>query len=487
MPAATRLPIVLAAALAAASAVLVFGLIGRVELTFDEAYYTLWSRYLTWGYYDHPPMVAVWIRASTALFGGSEFGVRALGAAAFALVPGLVGVMAARLYDSPRVGAYAALVWLGMPLSAGAALVTPDAPLTFFSALTLMGLIEVYRGCGLGWLIVGAALGLALQSKFTALFLGAGVGLALFWVPSLRKELRNPAPYAAAGLSVAIFAPFLVWNSAHGWATFVKQFGRVPGRGVAVGYVAEFLAAQFALANPLLMIAGISIFRRMSPPEDERRRLLLAFLSPAIGYFLVHSLHDRVQGNWTAPLYPALAIVAGEAAARGPGWARRLGSFGIPLGLTVIAFGYLHIATDWPALGPEDPLARIGGWRELARQVDVEAKRENAAFILARGYAATSLLTYYGDGVTPVIQSGEPERWIFAPAPDSSWLTRPGLAIGEADRGEESDLKGKFRVVERVGVLTRRQRGTDVGAFELFRVAEPIGDSLIFAPTPKLR
>src|SRR6478752_1651969 len=31
-------------------------------LTFDEAYYWMWSQHLALGYYDHPPMVAVVIR-----------------------------------------------------------------------------------------------------------------------------------------------------------------------------------------------------------------------------------------------------------------------------------------------------------------------------------------------------------------------------------------------------------------------------------------
>ena len=126
-------PIIAAVLLSAASAIAVFFLIGRVELTFDEAYYALWSQNLSFGYFDHPPMVALWIRASTSLFGTSEFGVRALGVGLFALAPALVGVGAARLYRSARVGAYAALAWISLPLSAGAALVTPDAPLTLFS------------------------------------------------------------------------------------------------------------------------------------------------------------------------------------------------------------------------------------------------------------------------------------------------------------------------------------------------------------------
>ncbi len=46
-----------------------------LELHFDEAYYWLYSRNLDWGYFDHPPLVAVLIFAGTKLFGG-YLGVR---------------------------------------------------------------------------------------------------------------------------------------------------------------------------------------------------------------------------------------------------------------------------------------------------------------------------------------------------------------------------------------------------------------------------
>src|SRR5437763_9578145 len=45
-------------------------------LTFDEAYYWMWSRHLAGGYYDHPPMVAFVIRAGTLIAGDTELGVR---------------------------------------------------------------------------------------------------------------------------------------------------------------------------------------------------------------------------------------------------------------------------------------------------------------------------------------------------------------------------------------------------------------------------
>src|SRR5271154_4052468 len=89
---------------------------GRLELTFDEAYYTLWSRSLSFGYLDHPPMVALLIRASTALFGGSELGVRALSLLLVGALPGLIAFIAWRLFRSNEIAALAVLMWIAMPL-----------------------------------------------------------------------------------------------------------------------------------------------------------------------------------------------------------------------------------------------------------------------------------------------------------------------------------------------------------------------------------
>lgn len=40
----------------------------------DEAYYWVYSQYLDWGYFDHPPMIAWLIKLGTSLFAG-ELGV----------------------------------------------------------------------------------------------------------------------------------------------------------------------------------------------------------------------------------------------------------------------------------------------------------------------------------------------------------------------------------------------------------------------------
>ena len=65
-------------------------LLGTTDLSFDEAHYWMWSDRLAPAYFSKGPGVAFAIRASTALFGDSEFGVRfwspILGAATCLLV-----------------------------------------------------------------------------------------------------------------------------------------------------------------------------------------------------------------------------------------------------------------------------------------------------------------------------------------------------------------------------------------------------------------
>src|SRR3979411_3309638 len=45
-------------------------------ITFDEAYYWMWSKHLAGGYYHHPPGVAVGVRRGRRIAGRTEFGVR---------------------------------------------------------------------------------------------------------------------------------------------------------------------------------------------------------------------------------------------------------------------------------------------------------------------------------------------------------------------------------------------------------------------------
>src|SRR5688572_28895169 len=78
-------------------------------LTFDEAYYWMWSKHLAGGYYDHPPMVAVVIRLGTLIAGDTELGVRLVSVLLTLPMSWAVYRSAELLFGGSRIASSAAL------------------------------------------------------------------------------------------------------------------------------------------------------------------------------------------------------------------------------------------------------------------------------------------------------------------------------------------------------------------------------------------
>ena len=118
-----------------------------LPLSPDEAYYWVWSRALAPGYADHPPMVALWIRAGTWVAGDCALGVRLLGPLSAALGSALLWDTAERLLPARNAGIWAVLLLNSMLLAgAGAIIVTPDSPLLFFWTCALWAMARLIAG-----------------------------------------------------------------------------------------------------------------------------------------------------------------------------------------------------------------------------------------------------------------------------------------------------------------------------------------------------
>src|ERR1700682_5167321 len=79
-------------------------------ITFDEAYYWMWSKHLAGGYYDHPPMVALVIRLGTMLAGDTELGGRLVSMLLEVPMSWAVYRATAILFGSERVAATATIL-----------------------------------------------------------------------------------------------------------------------------------------------------------------------------------------------------------------------------------------------------------------------------------------------------------------------------------------------------------------------------------------
>jgi 4-amino-4-deoxy-L-arabinose transferase-like glycosyltransferase len=436
----------------------------------DETYYWVWSHALAAGYLDHPPMVALWIRAGTILAGQTALGVRLLGPLAAFVASWMLFDAGRVLFPGTKAGVTAVLLLNAtLLLGVGTVIMTPDSPLLFFWAATLWAVAHLAAGGpGRWWLAAGVFGGLALDSKYTALFLWLGIGLWVLLVPAVRPWLRRWQPWAACAIGFLLFAPVLAWNEAHGWVGFIKQGGRVkdwhPSR--ALGFLGELIGGQIGLATPLvwaLCMAGLWVAGWRAVQRRQATWSLLAALSvPPALVFLQHVSGDRVQGNWPAIIYPALTIAAGALTVRRP---FLIGAVG--LGFAITALAYVQATTGLIPLPPRlDPIAmRLAGWDGLARQTQVFRDATGAAYVAADGYALASELAWWMPDGIPVV--GTDERWRLTTLPVMQIAGKPGLLIRDARRTDAPD-SAIWAEAERIGTLTRtRMPGGD---FAVYRV-----------------
>ncbi len=351
---------------------------------------------------------------------------------------------------------------------------TPDMPSTVTAAAFLFCLVRLQEsGEGRWWLWAGVAAGLSLLSKYSAFFLIAG---AFFWMllsPRARqtKWLKTIRPWAGAALALLVFLPNLYWQTTHDWETFAFQFSRVLGHQITARFIFEFLAAQLGLASPFLFVLGAMGLVQARRDSDLFLPAMLTW--PALAYFFVHALHDRVQGNWPAFLYPAFAILAVSAFGE-TGWRKWCARLAAPTAALFLVVTYTQALTGVIPLGARDPLARLlgGGFRPVADGVARAARGAGAQAILTTDYETTAWLRFYEPGLK-VVQMGELYRYPAAP------MAAPGLTrllyLVEKKRDQNPQVRKSFSEVSLATELAVTRDGRELSRYEIYLADAPKG------------
>ncbi|HXS07456.1 MAG TPA: glycosyltransferase family 39 protein [Rhizomicrobium sp.] len=447
---------------------------GLLPLSADEAYYWLWSKYPAAGYYDHPPAIAFLIRLGTSLFGDTEFGVR-FGGVLLSILASLFVWQAGReiLKDETRAALAALLFNLTLMIGVEMLALTPDTPSIAATAAFLFCLAKLQSsGKGHWWLWAGLAAGLGLLSKYSGLFVGAG---ALFWLfvsPRARGWLTGFWPWVGGALALAIFLPNLWWQSQHHWMTFAFQFGRVTNGHLTLRFLFEFLGAELGLATPFIFVlAALGAWHARA--RDDDRFLLLALIAPALVYFLIHALHDRVQGNWPCFLFPMLAILAADAFApdASSNWRRWCSLLAMPVAGLALLLAYAQAATGVVPM-KHDPLARLLGigMKDVGLKIQAEAQRENARAVVTGDYETTAWLRFYAPTLA-VIAIDQPNRYLDAPV--ARFGTGPWLYVADRARGQDQIVIRNFTLAAQRPDLARVRNGIEIASFSLWQLAEP--------------
>jgi hypothetical protein len=471
-----------------------------MPLTFDEAYYWIWSKHLAFGYYDHPPGVALVIRLGTMIAGDTELGVR-LVSILLALPMSFAVYRAAEiLFGGKRVAANATIL-LNVTLMAavGTLIVTPDSPLLAASSFVLFFLAKVLEsGRGTWWLAVGTAVGLALLSKYTAMFFGPAILIWLISVPKLRKWLFSPWLYLGGVVALAIFSPVILWNADHHWVSFIKQLGRSEVIEFRPAFIGELIPTQIAFATPLVFILGVMGLYALARREAgalASRALINAMFWVVTLYFLWHSLHARVEANWFAPVYPPLAIAAAAAASliRWERYPQRVADFCLrwasPVGIAMFAGLMVQANTGVLTGFRRDATVRsVGvGWETLASEIEATRARVGASCVLAPDYGTASWLTFYLPRGTCVIQPTQRIRWVNMGEPDPTKLSGKLLWVDEVRASIQPYVAETFAKVERVGEFKRMRGPLVIESYALDLLEQPKRAVLDNSPPPELQ
>jgi len=394
----------------------------------DELDILMNAQQLDWGFVAYPPITPFLARLGLTLFGPSLIGLRALAALAQGIVVVLTGLMARDFGGGRWAQVVAALAVAISPvaLTTGMLIQYMSFDYLWWVLLAFCTVRLLNRDDPRWWLGIGAAIGLGMMTKYTMLFLVAGLVVGVL-ITSSRRYLRSPWLWAGTAVALLIFLPNLIWQIQHHFIS-LDFLRAIHARDLEWGRANNYLPEQlYMTTNPFtlpLWVAGL-IFCFFAPAGKRFRPVAWMFVTT-----FVLLLVSQGRSYYLAPAYPML-LAAGSAWLES--WlhslSRRLAR---PLEIGVAALllvggivGILVVkpiipinSALWNVFGQiSDLKTEMVGWPDLAQQVaaiyhNLPAEEQAKTAILAGNYGEAGALDLYGPeyGLPPVI-SGANSLW----------------------------------------------------------------------------
>jgi hypothetical protein len=280
---------------------LMLGLIqsARTELLDDEAYYWVYSHFLDWGYFDHPPMTGLLIKMGYSLF-PDELGVR--------LFPLLLNVLTLllieKLIDKKNPFLFYAIALSVAVLQISGFVAVPDIPLIFFTALFFVCFRKfINRFSWLNTFLLGISVALLLYSKYHAVL------IIFFTLLSDRKLFLKYQTYIAGFIALLLFAPHLWWQYQHDWVSFRYHLFESNVNPYKVSYTLDYIFGQLLLPGPIagfILLPAAFLYKTKNPTEKALRYSMTGIYL----FFLLSSFRGKVEANWTSPVLISIFVLS---------------------------------------------------------------------------------------------------------------------------------------------------------------------------------
>jgi hypothetical protein len=440
------------AAIATASFGIEMAVSARYGYHRDELYFLAAGHHLAFGYVDQPPLTPLLARATAAVTGNTLVGFRVLPALALAALVLLTAAMSRQL-GAGRAGqiiAALATATCGEYLGATHELTTTTPDFVFW-AVTLFLVVRLLASQDpRWWLAIGACVGAGGEAKWNVGFLAAALAAGFLTTavrdPGPRELLRSRYLLAGCVLAVAIMAPAIIWQAAHGWPNLdvYRSLQSAAGHNRATYWLAQVLYTGPALTP--IWITGV-IWSLRSAAARPFRPVALASVIVIVLQFTLGGKAYYPGAAYTF-LFAAGSVPIGRWLAARTSWAGRAwpfavilaaGAVGLPISLPVLPARVLH-TVQLQKINYD--LGETISWPRQVALVALEystlpAPERSRTTILTGNYGEAGAVDRYGPGLgLPAVYSGANNFWLWGPPPaaDTSAIAvnvDPGLLRGE--------------------------------------------------------
>jgi hypothetical protein len=401
---------------------------GKYGFHRDELDILMNARQLDWGYVAYPPFTPFIARIGLALFGSSLQGLRLFSAIGQGAAVFLVGLMA-RDMGAKRTAQWMAGIAAAIApvaLTAGTMIQYMAFDYVWWIAIAFCFVRLLKAEQPRWWLGIGGAIGLGMMTKYTVIFLIAGIVTATLLTPN-RRYLRSPWLWAGVGLAVLICLPNLLWQFQHDFISldFLKS---IHARDIQWGRTRDFLPEQLYIAtNPFtlpLWLLGL-VLCLFAPVFKKFRALGIAFL---VTFGLLWASQGRAY--YVGPAYTML-LAAGATGLET--WMNSLSASPRNLARS-LAWGLLAIGTIlgaalvkpippinsawWDVLSEVNgEVVEMVGWEDLTAEIadiynNLPTEEQPRTVILAGNYGEAGALDLYGPAYDmPPVISGSNSLW----------------------------------------------------------------------------
>jgi 4-amino-4-deoxy-L-arabinose transferase-like glycosyltransferase len=478
-------------------------MLATTDLEFDEAHYWMWSERLAPAYFSKGPGIAFAMRASTAIFGANEFGVRFFSPILAAGTSLLMFYFARRLF-SAMAGLWTVLALNVIPIfNVGAFLMTIDSLSVFFwlaAMFTFWLALERSPRFSWHWPLTGLLIGLGFLSKYTNALELVSILLVLALARRLRQEFARPGLYLLLTVFALCTIPPIVWNAQHAWITLThlrSRGGIEQGFGFHPLEVMSFLGEHFLAYSPFLFLAlawgVIASWRRVT--QQFKVLFLMWFGLPVFAFYFLLSMNKSAAPNWDALAFPGFGLLAIYF------WWERLqrslilrvcagAALLVGLIMSAIALDTDLLRTAGVELQRSDPSDRMRGWKSATSAVektrnDLEAKLGEKLFLIADARDRASEISFYlrdkrpeGPGHPPVyiIESQDMvNQFSFWPRYDEFVEIKPGTPRPEGEVYTEENGINPFVGRSALFIREGEKEGVPHNIRAGFQSTEPVG------------